>query len=312
MTAKPFWLTLALAVPATGAGLYAVSNTGRAVEPLVTASVPSEIVQQGLALSEPVPAPPARPVFDVVHAAPDGSLTVAGRARPNEPVTIERDGTVLGNAVPNGDGAFVFTSERGEGRFVLRLRQGDRASAEVAAVERDGGAAVAVLTAPLLPSVSVEAVEVVDDATVVAGAAPPGGTVRLYLDGALLGQTEATEDGRFLLDATGRLKPGRRTVRAEIVAPSGTVLARAETAVLHELDADETSDEPGGEGTLRTGTAIIIREGDSLWRIAQRTYGRGTRFSRIFEANREQIVDPDRIFAGQVFRLPDVETVPGG
>lgn len=51
--------------------------------------------------------------------------------------------------------------------------------------------------------------------------------------------------------------------------------------------------------------SVIIRRGDSLWRISRRVYGRGVRYSTIYLANQEQIADPDRIWPGQVFRLPE-------
>ena len=51
--------------------------------------------------------------------------------------------------------------------------------------------------------------------------------------------------------------------------------------------------------------AVIIRRGDSLWRIARRVYGHGLRYSNIYFANQGQIRDPDRIWPGQVFRVPE-------
>lgn len=50
---------------------------------------------------------------------------------------------------------------------------------------------------------------------------------------------------------------------------------------------------------------VIIRRGDSLWRISRRVYGRGVRFSTIYLANNAQIRDPNRIYPGQIFRVPD-------
>jgi nucleoid-associated protein YgaU len=47
----------------------------------------------------------------------------------------------------------------------------------------------------------------------------------------------------------------------------------------------------------------VIR-GDSLWRISKRVYGKGLRFTVIYEANQQQIRDPRRIYPGQVFVLP--------
>ena len=51
------------------------------------------------------------------------------------------------------------------------------------------------------------------------------------------------------------------------------------------------------------GTATIIR-GDSLWQISRRIYGKGTRYTVIFDANQPQIRNPDLIYPGQIFVLP--------
>jgi nucleoid-associated protein YgaU len=51
--------------------------------------------------------------------------------------------------------------------------------------------------------------------------------------------------------------------------------------------------------------SVIIRRGDSLWRISRRVYGRGVRYSTIYLANQEQIKNPDLIWPGQTFRVPE-------
>jgi colicin import membrane protein len=48
----------------------------------------------------------------------------------------------------------------------------------------------------------------------------------------------------------------------------------------------------------------VVRRGDSLWRIARRHYGRGSKFRRIYRANRRKIRNPDLIFPCQRFRVP--------
>jgi nucleoid-associated protein YgaU len=44
--------------------------------------------------------------------------------------------------------------------------------------------------------------------------------------------------------------------------------------------------------------------GDTLGKIAERYYGKASDYMRIFEANREIIEDPDRIYPGQKIRIP--------
>jgi nucleoid-associated protein YgaU len=47
-----------------------------------------------------------------------------------------------------------------------------------------------------------------------------------------------------------------------------------------------------------------IQQGDSLWKIADKFYGDGSKYQAIFEENREVIKDPDKIFSGQKIRIP--------
>lgn len=47
-----------------------------------------------------------------------------------------------------------------------------------------------------------------------------------------------------------------------------------------------------------------VVSGDTLSGIAKQFYGDGTLFPRIFEANRDQVSNPDLIFPGQVLRIP--------
>ena len=48
----------------------------------------------------------------------------------------------------------------------------------------------------------------------------------------------------------------------------------------------------------------VIEKGDTLSAIAQRFLGKGSDYPKIFEANREVIKDPDRIYPGQKIRIP--------
>ena len=51
---------------------------------------------------------------------------------------------------------------------------------------------------------------------------------------------------------------------------------------------------------------VIVQPGNSLWRIARKTYGDGFRYSVIYRSNADQIRDPDLIYPGQIFKVPEV------
>lgn len=62
-----------------------------------------------------------------------------------------------------------------------------------------------------------------------------------------------------------------------------------------------------GTQAAQASSRVEIERGDALWRIARRIYGHGIQYTLIFEANRNQIDDPDLIFPGQVFTIPVLE-----
>ncbi len=47
----------------------------------------------------------------------------------------------------------------------------------------------------------------------------------------------------------------------------------------------------------------IIQKGDTLWKIAEKFYGNGAKYTKIVEDNKEVIKDPDKIFPGQKIRI---------
>ncbi|QPC86095.1 peptidoglycan-binding protein LysM [Mesorhizobium sp. NBSH29] len=53
-----------------------------------------------------------------------------------------------------------------------------------------------------------------------------------------------------------------------------------------------------------------VAKGDNLWKIAEKAYGKGkgAKHPIIFEANKPMLTHPDKIYPGQVLRIPDIET----
>ncbi len=57
-------------------------------------------------------------------------------------------------------------------------------------------------------------------------------------------------------------------------------------------------------GTTGKGQTYTVVSGDSLSKIAKRYYGDANQWNRIYEANRDQIKNPDLIHPGQRFTIP--------
>lgn len=66
-----------------------------------------------------------------------------------------------------------------------------------------------------------------------------------------------------------------------------------------------SSSAPAGNTPEREVT-YTVQKGDSLSKIARDQYGDGAKWKTIFEANRDQITNPDLIHPGQVLRIPSL------
>lgn len=62
----------------------------------------------------------------------------------------------------------------------------------------------------------------------------------------------------------------------------------------------------GGSGGASQQT-YTVQAGDTLSHIAQRHYGKASRWHAIFDANRDQLDNPDLIHPGQVLKLPAID-----
>lgn len=68
-----------------------------------------------------------------------------------------------------------------------------------------------------------------------------------------------------------------------------------------------TEEFTGGEGGGTGAQTYTIEKGDTLSAISKRFYGKAKFWRQIFEANRDAIEDPDRIFPGQTIKLPAID-----
>lgn len=128
----------------------------------------------------------------------------------------------------------------------------------------------------------------------IGGRAPEGSRVLLYLDDRPVGGADPGQSGVWRVDLGDRVESRRYTMRVDQVAPDGKVVARIESPFF-----------PAGPiSELPRDAVVFVQPGNSLWRIARRTYGGGIQYTLIYEANRDQIRDPDLIYPGQIFLLP--------
>lgn len=130
----------------------------------------------------------------------------------------------------------------------------------------------------------------------VAGRAPGGDTeVMIYLDNRPVARALTAPDGNWRATLPD-VDQGVYTLRVDEVGADEGVRSRFETPFQREAPEAVAGRSPV--------TALTVQPGNTLWGISRETYGRGILYVQIFEANRDQIRNPDLIYPGQVFDLP--------
>ncbi|WP_280156404.1 peptidoglycan-binding protein LysM [Piscinibacter sp. XHJ-5] len=85
-----------------------------------------------------------------------------------------------------------------------------------------------------------------------------------------------------------------QATREKIVLCCGNV--QHVSQVRDEMTVAQAAEAPG---TFRT-----VKSGDTLSKIAKDAYGDANAYMKIFEANKPMLKDPDKIYPGQVLRIP--------
>lgn len=58
------------------------------------------------------------------------------------------------------------------------------------------------------------------------------------------------------------------------------------------------------EPKVKCSETYTVKDGDCLWKIAKKYYGKGAEYTRIYNANKDKIKNPNLIYTGQVLVIP--------
>lgn len=135
------------------------------------------------------------------------------------------------------------------------------------------------------------------------GRSNPMAYLRIYLDNAPVLLVRPDDDGNWKT-LLSNVDPGVYTLRIDQVNAAGKVISRLETPFKKESPQKLLTHIQDTKTEARI-NVVTVQPGYTLWAIARKRYGRGILYVRVFEANRDKIRDPDLIYPGQVFDLPD-------
>lgn len=237
---------------------------------------------------------------ELALADPGISLSPAPQDRPApaEPGTPGLPGgqVAVGNADAEATGALPKADDAAPGGVT------DQAPARIA-ILRSTEDGVEVLSQPQVQdNVSIDTISYSDLGQVeLAGRAQQESrSVRVYLDNRPIATLDVDPDGRWR-GGLPDVDTGVYRLRVDEISDEGRVLSRIETPFKRE--DPEVLEEARNDPTKAK--SITVQTGNTLWAIARERYGEPLLYVQIFEANKDAIRDPDLIFPGQVFDLPD-------
>jgi nucleoid-associated protein YgaU len=218
------------------------------------------------------------PIFDVARIQPTGEAVIAGRAAPGATVELLFDGKVYDRAIADQAGQFVMIPPRlPPGDHELTLRSGQWDGKQVTSLQ---SVLVALHSNPA-------------DAHLTDKMSEPSLQSRKSQQSVLV----ALHSGPADVSPTDHTRPAVRIAKRRGFVASRKQPTTAPTPLLDE--------QPSSVTVAPDTAATVVSGGDSLWRISRLSYGRGERYPVIYEANRNQIQNPNRIFPGQIIVIPD-------
>ena len=310
-------LTVVGVVAVVGGTALMVSRPAVVSKPQLVSAVTAPLPLQAPVAVAPKPTAPA---FDIVRVAPNGNAVIAGRAEPGAQVTVLDAGKPVGEAHADASGAWTLVpvAPLPSGAAELTLSAKNNAGTVVAsqapvlmvvpAPNASAAAPLVVLAQPNAPSRLLQAPESstpgklgldtvdYDDHGAIhfSGTAPAKAPLRVYVDTAPVGDSQADAAGRWQLSPRATVAPGVHELRLDQLAADGRVANRVELPFQREVLA---------QSQLAAGS-VVVQPRQNLWRLARRAYGAGMQYTVIYQANHDQIRDPRLIYPGQVFAVP--------
>lgn len=285
--------------------------------------------------AEAAKADASKPSFDIVRISPEGEAVIAGRAIPGAEVTVLNAGEPLGMVTADSRGDWAIAVEKplatGDTSLTLSARapdgtveesetvvvlvvpaepRRDRVTGVAAAppaerpvailVPREGAGQTRLLQAPEpgpgfgTGDLRLQVVDYDEAGNLrLAGTGRNGTSLHAYLDNEAFGTARVGEDGGWSMTPDRPVAPGTYTLRIDQIE-KGKVSERIELPFSRSPPI----------ATMPGDAFVVVQPGNSLWRMARRSYGEGPLYTEIYQANKEQIRDPDLIYPGQIFAVP--------
>ncbi len=258
--------------------------------------------------------------FDIVRMSPSGDTIIAGKTQPKIEVQIYDGNEKIGSTFSDEYGDWIWMSDspldEGIKKFSLKhvddngnehisdenvivfLEDGSKNVPKIIRFSNTDNEGLELLSdGNIIEGLSLDLVEYSSNKKfILKGRASPGSNVKVFLSGEFVGNITSDEEGywNFFSDDIKFLEYNLKLVgmirNQEIIIKTPIFNSKIKKNMLITKK-------------------VVVEDGNSLWRIARRILGGGIFYSEIYKNNLEKIKDPDLIFPGQVFNIPNKKKV---
>ena len=250
--------------------------------------------------------------FDIVRLNKKGDVVIAGKTIPNIKVDILDGNETLASVFSDSNGDWVWISENplpegikrfnlkhfdGEDEFfsqqnIIILREKNKyLSSKILKFSKSSSLEIINNNQKIL-GLSLDIAEYLDEESLMlTGRTKPNTKVKLFFSDNFVKDSKSDNNGVWKMELKNfKFTDNNLTITSEI---EGQKIKLKTKIFEKKIDSNFIFEKE-----------VIVKNGNSLWRIARKTLGGGVYYSEIYKNNMKEIKNPDLIFPGQVFNIP--------
>ncbi|NVK34605.1 MAG: peptidoglycan-binding protein LysM [Rhodobacteraceae bacterium] len=108
------------------------------------------------------------------------------------------------------------------------------------------------------------------------------------------------------LDGDVKVEVEGETVKVAGAAPTQEAREKLILALGNVFGISKVEEEIAVDNAEPEARFHTVERGDTLWAVSEKAYGNGAKYQAIFEANKPMLSHPDKIYPGQVLRIPEL------
>ena len=253
--------------------------------------------------------------FDIVRLDPNGDVIIAGETLPDTEVNIYDGNEKLASVISDSSGDWVWISENplspGIKRFTLKSFKDDKEFLSEQQIiilrEKDNKEMSRIIRFTQNSNIEIlnntnntsslflDIVEFDENKSLtITGRAAPNSDIKIFLTENLKAETTSNKNGKWSVKFDNLNFLG---YDLEITTNLDNQLVKLKTKIFKKKIDPQIFLE----------RQVIVQNGNSLWRIARKTLGGGIFYSEIYKNNADKITNPNLIFPGQVFNIPNLK-----